>query len=548
MKNEAEGQKEENQKQEKKKEASMKEGEQKLHVKEISIEALVIPIHHPRKHPSDIKNLESSIRRDGLQEPLLVYAGEEGKFLVIDGARRLTVVAGFGWKTVPCIIKKGLTDRDAVHLSYVKNMERNGLDPIDIALHLKTMRDTFGYTLDELELKGYGSKASISNKLKLLGLPEVVQKNIQEQELSEAHGLQLIKLPTSGEQERMAKQIIQNDISAERAKNRIKRYLEKGNKKPAEPKNPLPVQDIPGVYIKDSRDMSELLDKTVHLIVTSPPYNVGMEFEKGVTHNEHLEMVKGVLNECARVLVLGGVMAVNVGDMLAFKEEEKKDAETEIKLMGTFYQSCLKPHGIYLKDIIIWKKAYAWSKPHFPAYTEHLHHTSYRIINNFEPVYIFRKKGERVLPSEEIILKSKLTKEEYVAWTPGVWDIQTPTAIDGHPCIFPDELPRRLIKMFSYEGDMVLDPWLGSGTTVKVAKELKREAVGYEKEPQYKAVIMKRLGIETIVDFVNKTLEGPAEDKESKSPKPFVFGTMNHEFLAKTGEIVKDEPVEKAAA
>jgi DNA modification methylase len=76
-----------------------------------------------------------------------------------------------------------------------------------------------------------------------------------------------------------------------------------------------------------------------------------------------------------------------------------------------------------------------------------------------------------------------------------VWEIEPVRNQEGHPAVYPDELPRRLIKMYSYEGDTVLDCWLGSGTTVKVARELNREAVGYEKEPQYKAVIMRKLGI-----------------------------------------------------
>jgi ParB family chromosome partitioning protein len=121
--------------------------------------------------------------------------------------RRFEAVKEFGWQSIPCLIKKGMDASDAAHLSYVKNTERNSLNPIEIARHLKAMIDDFGYTQSELELKGYGSKAKISGDLKLLQLPESVQTQIQEGELTAAHGRALAKLENSKEQERMTKRI-----------------------------------------------------------------------------------------------------------------------------------------------------------------------------------------------------------------------------------------------------------------------------------------------------------------------------------------------------
>ena len=295
----------------------------------------------------------------------------------------------------------------------------------------------------------------------------------------------------------MAKRITDHDLTAKRAGIQIKSYLKKGEKKKEMSKIQIPSTDIPGVYIKDSRDMSELPDKSVHQIVSSPPYNVGLEYEIGVSFDEHLLMVKDVLKECARVLVPGGIMALNVGDINNFKGRNGKNDFSQIQLMGHIYQSYLRKHQIFLTDRIIWKKSLNWKKRPDVSFSEKTVHTSYRILGNFEPVYIFRKRGERSLPSEDIILRSMLTKEQWVAWARGVWEIEPVRSQEGHPAVYPDELPRRLIRMFSYESDTVLDPWLGSGTTVKVARELNREAVGYEKEPQYKAVIMKKLGIES---------------------------------------------------
>ena len=109
------------------------------------------------------------------------------------------------------------------------------------------MIDDFGYTRSELELEGYGSKAKISGDLKLLELPEPVQIQIQKGELTAAHGRELAKLRTDKERERMAKQIIDGDMTVKRAGIRIDKYLKKGKRKPAEAKQTIPAQDIPGV-------------------------------------------------------------------------------------------------------------------------------------------------------------------------------------------------------------------------------------------------------------------------------------------------------------
>lgn len=464
-----------------------------LGIVEVPIDSLETE-YHPRKNMGDIERLQGSIKRDGLQEPLLVYEIAEDKYGVIDGCRRLTALKEFGWKTVPCIVRKGIGLREAAHLSFVRNNERKSFDAVEVALHLRAMRERFGYSMRDLEIKGYGSPSAISMKLKLLDLPEEVQGQIRDGSLTMGHGTALTKLPSEKEQIRMAKRIKDQDLSVKRTVITIEKYLKKGSIKEKKPM-PVPEGEIPGVYIKDSRDMSELPDDSVHLIVSSPPYHVGMEYEKGMTFDEHIEMVQGVLKECGRVLVKGGILALNVGDIHLFKGRDGKKDVVQMELMGHKYQSWLRKYGISLTDVIIWRKPMtAWTKRLDINFTE-TSHTAYKVLPNYEPVYIFRKKGTRETPPEDVLLKSHLTKEQWVAWTPAVWDIKPVQNMEGHPSIYPDELCMRLIKMFSYEGDTVLDPFLGSGTTVKVARELNRNAVGYEKEPQYKEVIMKKLGL-----------------------------------------------------
>jgi ParB/RepB/Spo0J family partition protein len=229
------------------------------HMNVVAIDTGALTIeYHPRKSPGDIESLQASIRRDGLQEPLVVYETGDGKYAVIDGYRRLKVLQEFGWLQVPCMIKSSVSLRDAAHLSYVRNVERSGFNAIEIALHLKAMCERFGYSLSELELKGYGSPPSTSKKMKLLDLPESVQKHIEEGKLTAAHGLHLNRLPTEQEQKKMAKRIIDCELSAKRAGIQIGRYLAKGKEKDVRPKAQIPAGDIPGVYIKDSRDMCDV--------------------------------------------------------------------------------------------------------------------------------------------------------------------------------------------------------------------------------------------------------------------------------------------------
>jgi len=535
-----------------------------LELKKIGLERLEVQ-YHPRKDLGDIEKLQGSIKRDGLQEPLLVFETGNDRFAVIDGCRRLKAIQEFGWETVACLIARNIEAAEAAHLSYVKNVERQGFNPIEVALHVKAMIDTFGFSLRDLELKGYGTPPSISKKIKLLDLPDSIKEKIRKGTLTVSHGLSLLRLSKSGEQERMAKRIVDHEINARRADLQIDRYLAKGRRRAVVAESEVPETDIPGIYMKDSRDMSELPDKSVHLIASSPPYYVGMEFEKGMTYAEHWENINAVMKECARVLVPGGIMALNVGDIHNFRGVKGNNDFTQIQLVGHKYQGFLRKHQIYLTDVITWvKSTAAFGQDMSKAYSEKTPHTAYRIFINHDPVYIFRKKGEREVPSEEIALRSRLSKKEWALYASGIWFIDHRRKSEGHPSIYPDELVIRLIKMFSYEGDTVLDPFLGSGTTVKVARELNREGIGYEREAQYKAVIIKKLGLETgkaqlqggesMIDYSHRMLAADGYDADSfseKKPEPAVFGTLSAETMAallESGNKADDEDEEGQVA
>jgi len=468
-------------------------------IQDIPIAKLSVPLSYPRRNESNLDTLRKSIRRDGLLEPLTVCKSEDGdSFMVIDGTRRLTVLAEaeFGRMTAPCIVQETMPLGEIAHLSFEKNMERKSLSPIEIAFHMKSMQDKYGYSLRDLETFGYGSPALISQKIKLLYLSQSVQKKIAKGKLTATHGVYLAKLEKAKHQENMAKKAVDFGWPAKRLKIAVDNLIRKGKASPKETVK-IPAGDVPGVYFKDAKDMSELKDESVHLIVTSPPYWIGMEYEKDVSYDEHWENIKGVMAEASRVLVPGGIVALNVGDIHNFKGAKGKNDFTQIQLVGNKYQTFLRKGQIYLTDQIVWVKAQnAYHGRNVSMrMSDKTRHTGYRIVHAHEPVYIFRKKGDRDIPSEEIDLNSRISKDEWREWAPSIWEINHVRGANAHPSTFPAELVSRLVRMFSFEGDSVLDPFLGSGTTVKVARELNREAIGYERELQYKPVIMKKLGI-----------------------------------------------------
>jgi len=461
----------------------------------IKIETLIKDPNHPRKESGNLESLIKSLRHDGLLTPITVVEVAEDKYHVVDGWRRVEAAKAMGVKQISCFVYENMTDADAAHKSYVLNNERDQLNEIDIALHIKKMKDDFGYSFRDLEIMGYGSSANVSKQVKLLDLPKDVQSEIASGSLSKAHGTELLKLGDLKKMNRMAKRALDHEWSANQLKTAIKNHLAPKVPNNFIGKKALLGQDIPGVYFKDSKDMSELSDESVGCIFTSPPYFVGMEYEKGYTFEEHLDNIKAVMEECARVTVPGGVIALNVDDIHDFKGTRGDDKSAHIQLMIHKYQAFLKKHGVLLEDKIVWvKDQVPYHHDQSRSFSADTEHTTYRHLKKHDFVYIFRKKGEREAPSEDAKLSSILTKEQWRAFIPSVWTIPAVKKSEGHPNVFPDELAARIIKMYSFVGETVLDPFLGSGTTIKVARELGREGIGYEREEvRYRDVIAAKL-------------------------------------------------------
>ncbi|MBF0527730.1 MAG: ParB/RepB/Spo0J family partition protein [Deltaproteobacteria bacterium] len=452
--------------------------------------------YHPRKDSNEKDELKQSIQREGrLLDPITVR--EEGdRFIIIDGRRRLRAVKELGWIEIDCVIE-GVDERTAAHLSFIKNTERKNLNPIDIANHLRAMLDHFGYNVEDLVRLGYAPhRASLDNYINLLKLPEDIQGLISTGAINKTCGFELARLDDPEVQLKIAEEIAtKKNTSTRKVKETVNSLIAARNRKEEVKELPIFKGEIPGVFFKDSRDMSELQDQSVHLILTSPAYGVGLEYEEGVSLDDHIKMIEGVFSECSRVLVSGGIIFLNFGDIHNYGT--RNGGRPEIFKMGPHYLEILRKHGIRLTDEITWEKNSNWVNNQQVSYSDRVRHTSYRILNNTEHLWIFRKDGERNVPVD-LEYQSKITKDEWKEWVNGVWKINAIQSQKDHPAQFPEELVGRAIRMFSYKGDKVLDPFLGSGTTVKVACELGRVGIGYEKEEKYKSIIMKKLGTEVI--------------------------------------------------
>lgn len=446
--------------------------------------------YNPRQTFIEMDELMKSIGNDGLHDPILVRPIENG-YEIVDGTRRFRSINRLGWNYVNCIVEE-LDDKEAAHLAFVKNQERRSLSPIEIAQHLNDMQEKFGYKVKNLTDLGYGGEKNIYKRMSLLKLPMDIQEKIAAGQITPTTGYELVKLNDREDiQRKFADEFANKEtVSTRKAKKKVAQLVFDAASEVELNVPIIPKGDVEGVFFKSSTDMSEFEDKSVNLILTSPPYAVGMDYEIGVSIDEHLKMMNQVLSESARVLDDGGVLVLNFGDIHNYGTSHGD--KPEIFLVGHHYQEMLRKQGIRLTDKIVWEKDLNWINNQQVSYSALSRHTSWRILNNSEHIWVFRKDGKRTVPLD-LEYQSKITKNEWLSLVPGVWKIKPVRRQEGHPAQFPDELAERVIRMFSYKGDVVLDPFLGSGTTVKIARKLGRIGFGYEKNREYKAVIMKKL-------------------------------------------------------
>ncbi|MCX7880855.1 MAG: DNA methyltransferase [Ignavibacteria bacterium] len=287
------------------------------------------------------------------------------------------------------------------------------------------------------------------------------------------------------------------------------------------------------VIIGDARWMKELPDESVHLVVTSPPYwqlkDYGNDSQIGYndSYEEYINNLNLVWKECHRVLHKGCRMCINIGDQ--FCRSVYYGRYKVIPIRTEIIKFC-ESYGFDYLGAIIWQKVSTCNTTGGATVMGSYPYPRNGIIKlDYEFILIFKKYGTPPKVSKEIKENSKLTDEEWNQYFNGHWNFPG-VKQDKHLAMFPEELPKRLIKMFTFLGETVLDPFLGSGTTSLAAKKLARNSVGYEINEAFLPIIKEKLGFnadsffqEVDFEIIKQNLPKNVDFKAEIKKLPYVF-------------------------
>lgn len=244
--------------------------------------------------------------------------------------------------------------------------------------------------------------------------------------------------------------------------------------------NPLPPDILNSIRCTSSETMDDLPDNSIHLMVTSPPYNVQKEYDQDLSLEEYMELLMRVWRETYRVLVPGGRACINVANL----------GRKPYLPLHSFIIEQMLAVGFLMRGEVIWNKAASASPSTAWGSWRSASNPVLRDVHEY--ILIFSKGGFRRPKSYR---EDTIEKEDFLAWTRSVWDFPAVQARKiGHPAPFPIELPHRCIQLYTYHGDVVLDPFAGSGSTCLAAKQDGRHYVGYEINPAYCQLAEGRLG------------------------------------------------------
>ena len=240
--------------------------------------------------------------------------------------------------------------------------------------------------------------------------------------------------------------------------------------------NTSPIKDK--IFNKSSENMNELLNNCVSLTITSPPYNIGKDSDLDLTDDEYWKMINNVFSETYRVTESGGRLVVNVANL----------GRKPYIPFSKYYIEVLTEIGFIMRGEIIWQKSKGANASF--AWGSWLSASNPVIRDIHEYCLVFSKDSSGG--------KSTIQKEEFMESTLSIWNISPEKAKKiGHPAPFPIELPKKFINLYSFKDDLILDPFIGSGTTAVASKLLQRNYVGYEINKEYIKLADKRLKIET---------------------------------------------------
>ena len=243
--------------------------------------------------------------------------------------------------------------------------------------------------------------------------------------------------------------------------------------------NSVPARHLDRIFTKSSESMDELPDDCVHLMVTSPPYNVSKEYDENMTLEEYRSLLRRVMGETFRVLVDGGRACINVANV---------GRKPYIPLHAYIAQDMIDL-GFSMRGEIIWNKGSSAGQSTAWGSWKSASNPTLRDVHEY--ILVFSKGN---FSRNGAARKSTIGRDEFLELTKSLWSFSAESAKRvGHPAPFPVELPRRIIQLYSFEGDLVLDPFVGSGTTCLAALQCGRHFVGYEKNSVYAQHATRRI-------------------------------------------------------
>ena len=283
------------------------------------------------------------------------------------------------------------------------------------------------------------------------------------------------------------------------------------------------------IVFGDSRSLNKIKDKSVQLIITSPPYwqlkDYGTEDQIGFNNNyeEYINNLNLVWQECNRVLADGCRLCINIGDQ--FARSVYYGRYKVIPIRTEIIRFC-ESLGMDYMGAIIWQKTTTMNTSGGGAIMGSFPYPRNGILKiDYEFILIFKKLGNAPKPTPQQKLSSELTKDEWKEYFSSHWNFNGVKQM-GHIAMFPEELPKRLIKMFSFVGETVFDPFAGSGTTSLAAKHLDRNSIGYEINKEFESVIRSKLCSEQMDLFDEDSivfLDDNAGNHRTFEELPYIF-------------------------
>lgn len=250
-----------------------------------------------------------------------------------------------------------------------------------------------------------------------------------------------------------------------------------------EKENILSSGNLDKIFCSSSENMAELPNASVHLMVTSPPYNVGKDYDQNLSLSEYLSMLEKVMKETKRVLVTGGRACINVANI----------GRKPYIPLTTHINKMMLNLGYLMRGEIIWDKSASAGTSTAWGSWQSAKNPILRDVHEYILIYA-KDKYSRFKDGHQ----DTITKQEFMDYTKSIWSFGAESAKKvGHPAPFPEELPSRLIKLYTFANDVILDPFMGSGTTAVTAKKLGRHYVGYDISKEYCKLAEKRIN-----DFV----------------------------------------------